>query len=251
MGRSRRFHDVRGAQAHLRLTFESVQQAFGDARLADARLTREQHDPARAEPGLIPTAEQQVDLLLPADQWRQRALAPRLEAADSGRLAQHLPGFHRLRQPLRLIGIERAAIEHPPDQTARAGRDHDLARRCLTSIEAAMPELPDLNSAEFAAIKNRFARAYLDHKADIGAPHATDQDILDHVGPRPHAFGVAAISSGWNFSELEESGASGGQQPRYLRWRPTVAAWRGAAAASFRLLGCQRLRRPSPDISQR
>jgi hypothetical protein len=24
-------------------------------------------------------------------------------------------------------------------------------------------------------------RAYLDHKADIGAPHATDQDILDHV----------------------------------------------------------------------
>ena len=44
-----------------------------------------------------------------------------------------------------------------------------------------MPELPDLNSPEFAAIKSRFARAYLDHKADIGAPHATDQDILDHV----------------------------------------------------------------------
>ena len=44
-----------------------------------------------------------------------------------------------------------------------------------------MPELPDLNSPEFAAIKSRLARAYLDHKADIGAPHATDQDILDHV----------------------------------------------------------------------
>jgi hypothetical protein len=51
----------------------------------------------------------------------------------------------------------------------------------LTSIEAAMPELPDPNSPEFAAIKSRFARAYLDHKADIGAPHAADQDILDHV----------------------------------------------------------------------
>jgi len=38
-----------------------------------------------------------------------------------------------------------------------------------------------LNSPEFAAIKSRLARAYLDHKADIVAPHATDQDILDHV----------------------------------------------------------------------
>ena len=37
------------------------------------------------------------------------------------------------------------------------------------------------SSAGFAAIKARLARAYLDHKADIGAPHATDQDILDRV----------------------------------------------------------------------
>ena len=44
-----------------------------------------------------------------------------------------------------------------------------------------MPELRDLNAPEFAAIKSRFARAYLDREADIGAPHATDQDILDHV----------------------------------------------------------------------
>ena len=41
-----------------------------------------------------------------------------------------------------------------------------------------MPELPDLNSPEYAAIKSRFARAYLDHKADVGAPHATDEAIV-------------------------------------------------------------------------
>jgi hypothetical protein len=74
----------------------------------------------------------------------------------------------------------------PPNTSAQAvapqPRPMILLRwRCLTSIEAAMPELPDLNSPEFAAIKSRFARAYLDHKGDIGAPHATDQDILDHV----------------------------------------------------------------------
>ncbi len=44
-----------------------------------------------------------------------------------------------------------------------------------------MPEPRDLNSPEFAPIKSRLARAYLDHKADIGAPDATDQNILDNV----------------------------------------------------------------------
>ena len=44
-----------------------------------------------------------------------------------------------------------------------------------------MPELPDLNAPEFSAIKARLARAYLDHKADIGAADDTDQDILDHI----------------------------------------------------------------------
>ena len=44
-----------------------------------------------------------------------------------------------------------------------------------------MPELPDLNSPEFAAIKSRLARAYLDHKADIGAPHATDEAIVERT----------------------------------------------------------------------
>ena len=80
--------------------------------------------------GLIPTAQQQLDLLLPANERGQRARAPRLEPADAGRLAAHLPRLHRLRQPLHLVGTERAAVEHPPHQPPRAGRDHDLARRC-------------------------------------------------------------------------------------------------------------------------
>jgi hypothetical protein len=51
----------------------------------------------------------------------------------------------------------------------------------LTSIEAAMPELPDLNAPEFAPIKARFARAYLEHKADLGVPDATDEAVLARV----------------------------------------------------------------------
>ena len=114
----------------MRLALEPGQQAFRDARLADAGLAREQHDPTLAELGLIPTAQQQLHLLLPANERRQRARAPRLEPADAGRLAAHLPRLHRLRQPLHLDGTERAAVEHPPHQPPRAGRDHDLAGRC-------------------------------------------------------------------------------------------------------------------------
>ena len=118
------------AKASMRLALEPRQQAFGDARLADAGLAGEQHDPTLAELGLIPTAQQQLDLLLPANERGQRARAPRLEPADAGRLAAHLPRLHRLRQPLHLVGTERAAVEHPPHQPPRAGRDHDLAGRC-------------------------------------------------------------------------------------------------------------------------
>src|SRR5260370_1146488 len=51
------------AQAHMRLALEPGQQAFSDARLADAGLAREQHDPTLTVLGLIPTAQQQLDLL--------------------------------------------------------------------------------------------------------------------------------------------------------------------------------------------
>jgi hypothetical protein len=51
----------------------------------------------------------------------------------------------------------------------------------LTTIEAAMPELPDLNSPEFAPIKARFARAYLEHKADLGVADASDEAVLARV----------------------------------------------------------------------
>jgi hypothetical protein len=51
----------------------------------------------------------------------------------------------------------------------------------LATIEAAMPELRDLDAPEFALIRARLARAYLEHKADIGAAHADDAEIVARV----------------------------------------------------------------------
>jgi hypothetical protein len=114
----------------MRLALEPRQQAFSDARLADAGLAGEQHHPTLAELSLTPTAQQQLHLLLPASERGQRARAPRVKAADPGRLAAHLPRMHRLRLPLHLDGMERAAVEHLPHEPPRAGRNNDLARRC-------------------------------------------------------------------------------------------------------------------------
>ncbi len=118
------------AQARLPFALKPLQQIFGDARLADAGLAREQHDLALAAPGLIPTAQQPVDLLLPADQRRKGAHAPRLEPADAGYVAAHLPRLDGLRQSSDPDDAERVAVEHPPHQPTRAGGDHHLARRC-------------------------------------------------------------------------------------------------------------------------
>ena len=113
----------------MRLALEPGQQAFDDARLADAGLAGEQHDPALAALGLLPTAQQQFHLLLAANERRQRARAPRLEPAHAGRLAVHLPRLHGLRQPVHRDGAEGAAVEHPPHQPPRAGGDHHRAGR--------------------------------------------------------------------------------------------------------------------------
>src|SRR5262249_60712927 len=98
--------------------------------LADTRLTGEQHDPTLTELSLAPTTQQQLHLLLSANKRRQRTRASRFEPADAGRLTAHLPSLHQWRQPLELVGTERAAVKHLAHQSSCAGRNNDLAGSC-------------------------------------------------------------------------------------------------------------------------
>lgn len=45
-----------------------------------------------------------------------------------------------------------------------------------------LTDIPDLSSPEFAPIRARPARLYFEHKADLGAADASDEDILQRVG---------------------------------------------------------------------
>src|SRR5262245_9969652 len=77
------------AKARMRFAFEPRQQVFREAGLSDPRLAGDQDAPALAEFGLIPPAEQQLDLFLATHQWGQWARAPRLEPADADPLTAY------------------------------------------------------------------------------------------------------------------------------------------------------------------
>ena len=98
-----------------------------EARLADARLARNQHDAALAGLGLLPAPLQQRQLLLAADQ-RRAGRAQRLEAALGPALAQHPRGHDRRGQALDLDRAEILIVEQPAGQPPRARRDHHRAR---------------------------------------------------------------------------------------------------------------------------
>ena len=93
----------------------------------------DQHDLAVAGLGARPAAQQQVDLLVAADQRGQRRSAQCLEPARDDARTQHLPGRHRPGDALELDGAEIAALEQVADQPPRGRGDHDLsgpARAC-------------------------------------------------------------------------------------------------------------------------
>ena len=112
----------------MRLAVKALRQCRGDARLADAGFAGDQHDLAVARLGARPAPQQQVDLLVAADQRGQRRSAQGLEPARDDARTQHLPGRHRRGEALDLDGAEIAVLEEIADQPARAGGDDDRIR---------------------------------------------------------------------------------------------------------------------------
>ena len=53
-----------------------------------------------------------------------------------------------------------------------------LKLRYSATIEAAMPNIRDLSDPEFGPIKARLARAYLEHKGDLGVLLTDDAEII-------------------------------------------------------------------------
>ena len=98
------------AQSLMRFLRDAFLECFGQARLADSRFGRDQHNPPLAGFRLAPAAQQKLDLLIPTDQRRRRR-TQRFEPACDTALGQDFPGLGRSGKPLELLRPEIAQFE--------------------------------------------------------------------------------------------------------------------------------------------
>src|SRR6516162_127521 len=156
----------------MRLGVQAFFKCRSDARLADARLARDQYDLAVARRGARPPSQQQADLFVTANQPGHLRSAQCLEAARHDTLTQHLPTPYWLGVAVRVQCAEFAAIEQVADQTPGGRLDcHGVGlhrylqpRRQVRGL-ADNPVVPDLAAPDEIA-NDDHSRRYADP-----APH--------------------------------------------------------------------------------
>src|SRR5277367_5035802 len=115
------------AQSRVRGLRDLFGDPSGNARLADARLARDQHDLALALEGPALPREKVPPLRLASDEAGQAGRMGGLEAAIALGDSKRREGFHRLGQTLERLLAEVANPKTIADQTPRRQRDHDSA----------------------------------------------------------------------------------------------------------------------------
>ena len=122
------------AQGLHALRVEPLAQRAQDAALADPGFTRQQHHLAFAILRLRPTAQQQIQFLVAAHQWRQRAAAAiGIEAALRQQGTLHPPGVNRFGDAFQVMFAKIGQFKRISDQSTCRGGDDDLVcdRQCL------------------------------------------------------------------------------------------------------------------------
>jgi hypothetical protein len=99
------------------LAAQPLQNGVSDSRLADAWFSRYESNAALATLGSLPAAQQQLDLLVWADQRRGKC-AQRLEPAPDCAQAEHLKSRYILREALERGGAKIAILEKPSGQSS-------------------------------------------------------------------------------------------------------------------------------------
>ena len=98
------------AEPRVRFSLDAPRQCRGQARFADPRLPRDEHNPPLAGFCLLPTPQQEVEFFIAPDE-RGRLRAQRLEAAQDAAFANHTPGALRLGKPGEVLRPEILDLE--------------------------------------------------------------------------------------------------------------------------------------------
>src|SRR5262245_53845897 len=97
------------------------------ARLTDARLSSEERNAASTAFGLLPAAQQELELLLATQNGRSAGWVPRLEAVLNPTGARHLVHMHRSGETLEVMSAEVAVMEQHSEETVRLRADQQRA----------------------------------------------------------------------------------------------------------------------------
>src|ERR1700741_5182327 len=115
------------AQGDVWIIAQPICRGLGEARFADAGLTRYQHDRAIATFCLLPPAHQQLDLLITAEQWCS-GYAQGLEAAIDRARAHDSPSRHWVAEAFDGHAPESEIFEETTDEAAGAAVDDHRIR---------------------------------------------------------------------------------------------------------------------------
>ncbi len=115
------------AQADVWIIAQPLQRGLGEARFADAGLTRYQHDRAVAAFYLLPAAHQQLDLLIAAEQWGS-GYTQGLEAAIDRARTDDSPDRYRVAEACDGHAPESEILEESTDVAAGVAVDNHRIR---------------------------------------------------------------------------------------------------------------------------
>ncbi len=119
-------------------------KGFDEAGLADARLSPKQNDLtlARSHPG--PAIDEDLQLMIPAEDGRARAFGPRPGAAAGLGRIERLEGLHRSVEPLQRQWLQRSVGELScGNPLRRLGDDYAARRRRALQPRREVRRLPD------------------------------------------------------------------------------------------------------------
>jgi hypothetical protein len=191
-------------QARVRSAGDPLGESRRKVGLADARLTRDQHNLSFALPGEALALQQEIDLVVAVDQIGQICRAARLEAALGLGYALDCPHRDRLGKTLDLMPAEVAQTKKIAEQPARGGGDDDrpglsqgLKARCKIRRFPDHGVLPQRARAAEIADHHQPGRDANANGERLGGARLEPRNGGYDIEPRPHGSFCIVFVRDW------------------------------------------------------
>src|SRR6476469_8225844 len=191
-------------QARVGLASDALGESCREARLADPRLARDQHNLPFALPREALASQQEIELVLAADEISETPGADRLEAALGGRDTLDRPRCNRLGNALELVPAKIAQTEEVAEEPARGAGDDDrpglgqaLKAGCKVRSVPDHSALPERTLAAAVAYHHQTGCDANAHREGFLGARLKPRNGGNDIKPRPHgSLGIVFMRAG-------------------------------------------------------